>query len=299
MTDFVREKFKGKPIFEADGIVNRICWSPDGRFLAVGGLEVIILDGETYDEVWRTPGPDGRTWCLAFIGGGERFFVGGQGTTAEVRQSDQGQLIHSLEGCGPIVVSAFSVGQGKHWVTLAMNGVLSRWDLDSGQLLNQVTPQIPLLYALPRVGDETVVVAAGSDHAIHEIDLYNGSVRRTYTGKLPGISAITLSPDGGRVVAGNGNKILKVWDVVQGKGLSPFRKGHQGPISGVTFLPSGSSVCSVSAKNLHRFDCDIREERQRWSGFKDFLSYLAIHPAGKRLAFSSSDGKVYVVGITI
>src|SRR5262249_56759724 len=52
------------------------------------------------------------------------------------------------------------------------------------------------------------------------------------------VSSVAVSPDGQRIVSGNLDSTVKVWDVDTGQATLTF-KGHWGSVTGVAFSPDG------------------------------------------------------------
>jgi len=54
---------------------------------------------------------------------------------------------------------------------------------------------------------------------------------------------VSFSPDGKRIVSGNHDKTVKVWDAATGQKTLTL-KGHSGPVNSVSFSPDGKRIVS-------------------------------------------------------
>jgi WD40 repeat protein/serine/threonine protein kinase len=65
---------------------------------------------------------------------------------------------------------------------------------------------------------------------------------------VPGslVTAVVFSPDGGRVITGGEDKILKMWDVATGREVAVFN-WHKFPVKSITISPDGKRIASAAA----------------------------------------------------
>jgi WD40 repeat protein len=72
-----------------------------------------------------------------------------------------------------------------------------------------------------------------------------GSAERILAGHAGEVHAVAITPDGARIVSGNADTTLLVWNIESGR---PERllEGHTSPISGVAISPDGARIVSAS-----------------------------------------------------
>lgn len=71
------------------------------------------------------------------------------------------------------------------------------------------------------------------------------SLVQTLAGHSSRVNAVTFSPDGKRILSGDGNGVLKLWDTTTGD-LKKTLPAHTEPITAVAFSPDNSSFASGS-----------------------------------------------------
>jgi WD40 repeat protein len=60
---------------------------------------------------------------------------------------------------------------------------------------------------------------------------------------------VAFSPDGGRVLSGNFDNTIKLWDAATGALIRTF-EGHSSPVTSVAFSPDGSRVLSATSGSV-------------------------------------------------
>jgi WD40 repeat protein len=99
---------------------------------------------------------------------------------------------------------------------------------------------------------------------------------RRISGHTEGVYCLALSPDGRTVMAGCGDKSLRIWDVTSGAELKRF-EGHQAPPSDVALSPDGRLALSCGGQVLQQggkfsaVDCVVRAwDLERGQGHAPF-----------------------------
>ena len=105
----------------------------------------------------------------------------------------------------------------------------------------------------------------------------------TYMGRNGGMTACDCSPDGRRIVGGDGEQLV-VWDVSSGRRLLGL-VGHTRPVTSCSFSPGGEYILSASYDGTMRL----------WDSFTgEHLEILAAPPGGVASCAFSPEGEFVV-----
>jgi WD40 repeat protein len=121
----------------------------------------------------------------------------------------------------------------------------------------------------------------------------------TFRGHEGWISALAFSPDGGRIVSGGDDRVLKVWDSRSGREQLELR-GHEGGVACAAFSPDGARIASGSwGGGLKLWDARSGKELFSRRGHAETIRSLAFSPDGKLLVTGSEDDTLKVWDLEI
>jgi WD40 repeat protein/tRNA A-37 threonylcarbamoyl transferase component Bud32 len=299
------------------GQVMAVAFSPDGvRLASVSGTparkgEIKVWDVESGEELWSAPGSQA---CVAFSPDG-RLVAAGAGKTVRVWNAALGVRQFVLTGsAGGVVAVAFSPdgkylasadldtatpGEGGHNVRvydLAMRQQVMAFD--GGHHFPQVLAFSP---------ESDRLVWAASDRTRPVV----WDLRKSAAVKFPGgragaehrggITAVTFSPDGSRMVTGSLDRTVRAWDVRTGEETTSWL-GHTAAVWGVSFSRDGRRLATGAADGeIKLWDAEtlpaaatLQPGTPRVSGG----SNAAFSPDGRRVAASGGDGTVRIYDVS-
>jgi len=125
-------------------------------------------------------------------------------------------------------------------------------------------------------------------------DADKGTELRTLKGHNGGITNVSFSQDGKRIVGASDDNTVKVWDADMGTETLTL-KGHKAPVLSVGFSPDGKRIVSASADNTVKvWDADKGTETFTLKGHTDSVTSVAFSADGKRIVSGSKDTTVKV-----
>ncbi|SMB86407.1 WD40 repeat domain-containing protein [Deinococcus hopiensis] len=244
-------------------------FSPDGRWLAVGGWNTTrLLDAHTGETVkvleptseqrnsggrkWQ-PGPRGLNRSLAFSPDGQQLAVGYEASTIGLWDVASGQLTRTLGG-------------GRGWVL-----------------------------SLAFSPDGARLVSGWGDGTLHFYGVRSGEVSPVQQVNQGFVRWLAFSPDGKQVAAASGDGSVSLWTPL-GRPLHRLT-GHTGAATTVTYLDAGTLVSGDTAGTLRVWNA----ENGRLLGQTDtrgaVVQSLALSPDGRQLLSSDRDNALRVYGV--
>jgi WD40 repeat protein len=274
--------------------VIRAEFSPDGRQVATGALDQTVrlwdarqgrlervINDHTGSVYSVTYSPDGR--LLASAGFERVIRVRDLTVTPARRRTD----------LDPHTSSTYAVDvspDGRLVVSASQDKTARIWSVATGRIVRVLRCRDAVFGAA--FSPDGRLVATGA-HLVALHDVKSGARVRELRGNHSGVSDVTFSPDGERVVAGIDDGTVWVWSLRDGAILHTFR-GHEDAVNGVSFSPDGTLVASASRDSTVRI-WDLRHGRHRvLRGHAAGVWGARFSPDGRRLYTSSEDHTVRV-----
>jgi WD40 repeat protein len=254
--------------------VGSLAFAPDGKMLLSAGTDAMALAGKSYVPAGREDGAV-RLWDT---NSGKLLHVVAEHTEAVTRVAcSPNDKVGASAGSGKVIV--FAVDTGK--VLFQRQGL--------GRLYQDVT--------FSPVGSMVALTEKKGSICLCRADT-GQLVRRITDEESFGIQPwLTFSPDG-RLLAGNHNQRLRLWEVATGKALSGLDLALYA--SRVTFSPDGETMTTLDGGPSATFrplatsgkaaELSIYASHEAYHS----LTALAYSPDGRMLAFAGSDGSVRV-----
>ena len=116
-----------------------------------------------------------------------------------------------------------------------------------------------------------------------------GMSRRTLSGHQSVVYSVSFSPDGKTIASGSYDKMIKLWNVVNGKDLLTL-SGHQAAVTSVSFNPDGKTIASASRdKTIKLWNVADGKELRTLSGHQAAVTSVSFNPDGKTIVSGSGD----------
>ncbi|XP_070842614.1 cilia- and flagella-associated protein 52 [Chaetodon trifascialis] len=134
----------------------------------------------------------------------------------------------------------------KECVTASFDGACIIWDIVRFVSLQMVIANT-MFRTVCYYPKEYQIITSGTDRKVSYWDVYDGSAIRELEGSQSGaINGMHISEDGRHFVTGGEDKLLKVWDYMEGV-VTHIGVAHNGSITGVKLCSNNRTLISTSA----------------------------------------------------
>nr|BAL53699.1 NB-ARC domain protein [uncultured Planctomycetota bacterium] len=239
---------KGQPMNIAHlDLVQALAYSPDGRFVASGGYqEVILWDVQTGQMRQRFVGFRDRVTALDFSRDGKYLATGGGAPTEE------GELRLIELAAGKIVLdkrdahsdTIFGVRfspDGKLLATCGADKFVKVWEVPSGKFLKSFEGHTHHVMDVGWKGDGKLLASCGADNVVKIWDYEKGEQVRTVNAHGKQATRMAFLGNGTLFVTISGEGLAKMWNIDNGGQVRSFPAGNDF-LYAVAVSPDGALV---------------------------------------------------------
>jgi periodic tryptophan protein 2 len=183
---------------------------------------------------------------------------------------------------------------GQYIATGGDDGKVKVWNATSGFCFVTFSEHTSAISAVDFAKQGQVLFSASLDGTVRAFDLMRYRNFRTFTSPSPvQFSSFAVDPSGEVVAAGSIDSFeVFMWSVQTGK-LLDILAGHEGPVSTLSFSPTGNLLASGSwDKSVRIWNVFGRSRAVEPFHFNADVLALTFRPDGKELAISTLDGQL-------
>jgi serine/threonine protein kinase/DNA-binding beta-propeller fold protein YncE len=278
-----------------------LAFRPDGRQLAVGGVDVRVCDAATGAEIRRLHHSDlGMVMGVAYSPDGTRL-ASCADLTVKVWDAGNGEELLTCTGHRDMVCGVAFSPDGTRLASASEDRTVRVWDAATGQV-KQVLPHAAdvCAVAFSPDGQRLVSATAGEQGVTTDQvivwELKSGQAVLTLTSPPTGVRSVEFSRDGKRIVAPtadpDGTLTVKVWDATTGREVGG-RPPVYGARSVARLTPDGKRLATpgpdgTTDSTVVIWDAATGEELLFLYGHKKSVQDLVFSLDGWRLASVST-----------
>ena len=210
--------------------VNALAFSPDGKFLAIGGGEpsrggeIKIWDIQSGKLVREFPNIHSDTvLALEFSADGKFLASGAADKIARVTDLASGKVVKSFEGHTHHILGIAWSLDGRTLATAGADSVVKVWDVTTGDRKKNIEGYEKEVTSVRFVGASDQLITSSGDNKVRLVSI-DGKEVRTFPDVADFVQASAVTADGKTVVGGGQDGVLRVWSVGDGRALGTFKK---------------------------------------------------------------------------
>ena len=232
------------------GIMESICYSLDGKYIASGSSDrtVKIWKLETGRELRTLRGHSDRVNSLCYSPDGKAVASGSRDDTIKLWDVASGECIKTLTEHKGSVESIVYNSDGKYLASGSFDHTIKLWDVASGNCIKTLEGHTNSVVAISYSPDEKYLVSCSWDDTIKIWDVANGKCIKTLIGHTSSIKSVAYSPDGKHIASSYEDGVIKIWDVTSGNCIKTLT-GHERWVNSVAYSPDGKYIASGSNDN--------------------------------------------------
>lgn len=251
-----KSTLESRPVQTMDASVTISCvsFSPDGKSLAIGSYEgiIVLYDIEADTSLQSLESPHGTVTSVVFLPDGARLASGASDRVVTIWELQSGTALQTLTGHTGGVQSMAVSPDGRHIASGSFDGTVRLWDTDLG--LSSKAPRghnetVDLIKLSP---DGRFLVSSSVD-IIKLWDVKSGALLRTLEPQNRLMGNIAFSPDSDQIASGTINGTF-LWDINSGIRLRVFQGSH-GPVHVcIAFSPDGTQIVTADGNVVELWD---------------------------------------------
>ncbi len=238
---------------EHPGAIQAAVFSPDGRFIAIGGDDFTarLRDARTGEPVGEPLVHPAKVGAIAYSPDGRTILTGcddGYTRTWDGHTGKPGELVFRHEA--PVLAVAWSP-DGQSIVTGSFDNTARLWKAKTGEPIGVPMKHGRLVSAVAYSTDGRTVVTASWDKTARLWDAATGTPIGRPLEHRDWVSSVAISPDGQTILTGCYDRTARFWNLQTGRPVGrPLRLQHC--VRSVAFGPDGKTVLTGSFDGIAR-----------------------------------------------
>ena len=278
------------------GTVNSVAFSPDGKYIASGGVDNLL-------QIWRVDdgslvetlkGHTSYVNSAAFSPDGSYIASASADKTVKIWRVEDGSCTKTLKGHRDYVWSAVFSQDGKSIASGSDDRTIRIWRVDTQRTVKTLKGHSGYVYSVSISHDGKYIASGSTDHTIKIWDVASGKCIGTLEGHTNTVNSVSFSPAGNYLASGSDDGNVKIWQIPDNLCIKTV-SGSQQAVLAVAYSPDGNYLFSGGGdKTVDVWQVSDGMLKKTLKGHKSSVKSVAISPDGKYLASGSFDKTIKI-----
>ena len=235
--------------------VREICFSPDGKWIAVlNHISIRLFDTSDGESIKTIEFGDTffRSECMCVSPDGRWIATGGGRNLIKLWDAATGKEVRSFKGHSDAVTCVSFNPDGQQIVSGSQDGTVKQWNVASGQEIVTRRGHTDRITSVAFSPDGSRIVSGSRDGTVKLWNPTEANNLRLIRGDEKYVRCICFSPDGKRLASGGISTAPRVWDAITGELVVAMKEPNRGSLS-VAFKHDGTQIVSGEKDGTLRF----------------------------------------------
>jgi len=276
--------------------------SPDGRFLATGGvsnaIHIWVLDANPHEHSILF-GSVPQTRALLFSPDGDYLAAAVADHSIKVYSWRDGKLAKSLDGHSALVRSLAITPDGHTLYSASFDGSIRAWRFPFGPYIKTIAKSEGEIFGIALGSGAATLAAAGADTDIAVYQLPAGNLLHTLSGHQATVTNLVTAPESDLAASYSRDRTIRVWNTLSARQLSSV-EALPDVLSALCIHPANELLIAGSLQGTIRiFNLNSGKSLYEIPAHRKALIGLALTPGGESLISSSADGSVTIWNLSM
>ncbi|RJR15913.1 MAG: hypothetical protein C4581_11205 [Nitrospiraceae bacterium] len=274
-----------------------IALSPDGRMLASGGEDeiVILWNVSTGEKIRTLKGHSGHVTALSFSPANQTLASGSKDKKIIIWDAATGEKIKDFsdDSFDAVLSIAFSP-DGKSLAVGSEEETITLWDPESGKTIRTLKGHSDEVCSLAFSPDGKLLASGSGDKTIIIWNPVTSEIRNTLKGHKDTVNSVAFSPDGRVLASGSEDRTIALWNIASGEKINMLTD-NKDSVQSVAFSPDGMLLVSGNEdETVTIWDAQTGGKLKILSGHKDMITSVIFSLDGSSLISAGEDRNIIV-----
>jgi len=278
--------------FSMDKPILTVCFSPNNKYIAFGGVDIIgLMDISSGYKIKKFGGNKGWTLSIGFSPDGKTLASSSYNNIL-LWDVETGNKKNEFIGHKDLIFSVCFSPDGKNIVSGALDQSVRLWDISTGKETIKFEGHEREVYDISFSPNNIIVASGSMDRTIRLWDISTGVELMQLGGKKL-FQALCFSPDSNSI-AFSSDKTIRLWDISSFTEKYSF-EGHKGKINTLSFNSNGNQIISAgSDRIIHLWDVRSQSNILKFKGHTNNIYSICFNPKDNMIVSGSEDRTVRI-----